>query len=226
MKNILPLLMITTSLIGCSSPEKAMTAQEEAYTNVNPQEQGNFRFQAKRNAEAKKVDAFEGNEITNNINFYMRGLMQDLISNLQYVNNSTPIAVTSFALLDSDLQTTNLLGNQIAESLIHEIHKAGIPVLDFKVTGTLRVTPEGDFVSSRDFNDLSGNIPIRYIVKGNLVKHQGGYLVNARVVGLSSKAVVASAQSFIPAHVAKALLSSQPVSVSEEESGLVSLVQG
>jgi len=50
--------------------------------------------------------------------------------------------------------------------------------------------------------------------------------VNARVVGLSSKAVVASAQSFIPAHVAKALLSSQPVSVSEEEIGLVPLVQG
>jgi len=226
MKNILPILIISTSLIACSSPDKVTTVQEDTYSNVSPQMQGNFRFKAKQNTEEKKIDAFEGNEITNNINFYMRGLMQDLISNLQYVNSKTPIAVTSFALLDSDLETTNLLGNQIAESLIHEIHKAGIPVLDFKVTGSLRVTPEGDFVSSRDYNDLSGNIPIRYIVKGNLVKHQGGYLVNARVVGLSSKAVVASAQSFIPAHVAKALLSSQPVSVSEEETSLVPLVQG
>jgi len=226
MKKLFPILLMTSSLISCSSPDRAMTSPEESFINMSPESQDNFRFQMKRNAEAKKIDAFEGDEIPNNINFYMRGLMQDLISNLQYVNNSTPIAVTSFALLDSDLQTTNLLGNQIAESLIHEIHKAGIPVLDFKVTGTLRVTPDGDFVSSRDYNDLSGNVPIRYIVKGNLVKHQGGYLVNARVVGLSSKAVVASAQSFIPAHVAKALLSSKPVSVSEEETGLVPLVQG
>jgi len=225
MKNILPLLLITSSLIGCSSADEA-TVQEELFTNVSPENQGNFRFQVKRNAEAKKVDAFEGNEITNNINFYMRGLMQDLVSNLQYVNNTTPLAVTSFAFLDSDLEQTSLLGNQIAESLIHEIHKVGIPVLDFKVTDSLRVTQQGDFISTRDFNELTANIPIRYIVTGNLVKHRGGYLVNARIVGLSSKAVVASAQSFIPAHVAQALLSSQPVSVSEEETALVDLVQG
>ncbi|MDX2367782.1 MAG: FlgO family outer membrane protein, partial [Colwellia sp.] len=85
---------------------------------------------------------------------------------------------------------------------------------------------EGDFISSRDFNDLSSNIPIRYIVTGNLVKHQGGYLVNARVVGITSKAVVASAQSFIPAHVAKALLSSKPASDLEKKTDQVPLVQG
>ncbi|MFT5852076.1 MAG: hypothetical protein ACI87J_002052, partial [Colwellia sp.] len=57
-------------------------------------------------------------------------------------------------------------------------------------------------------------------------KHQGGYLVNARVVGITSKAVVASAQSFIPVHVAKALLSSKPVTATEQEIELVPLVQG
>ncbi|NRD71812.1 hypothetical protein HQQ94_00785 [Shewanella sp. VB17] len=173
-----------------------------------------------------KVDSFEGRELNNDINFYIRGMMQDLVGNLQYVNNTTPIAVTSFAFLDSDLQQTNLLGNQIAESLIHEIHKVGIPVLDFKITDSLSITQEGDFISSRGFNDLTAEIPIKYIVTGNLVKHQGGYLVNARIVGISSKAVVASAQSFIPAHVAKALLSSKPVSSSEQGVKKVPLVQG
>lgn len=200
--------------------------EAELTTGSSNQNQSNFRFKSALNSEEKVVDAFEGQILTNDINFYMRGLMQDLVSNLQYVNSTTPIAVTSFAFLDSDLQHTSLLGNQIAESLIHEIHKVGIPVLDFKVTDSLRITQEGDFISSRDFNDLTADIPIRYIVTGNLVKHQGGYLVNARVVGISSKAVVASAQSFIPAHVAKALLSSEPVSASEKETGLVPLIQG
>lgn len=196
--------------------------QEELGT-IHAEKQSNFRF---LNTEEKTVDAFEGQILTHDINFYMRGLMQDLVSNLQYVNNTTPIAVTSFSFLDSNLKKTSLLGNQIAESLIHEIHKIGIPVLDFKVTDSLRITQQGDFISSRDFNDLTADIPIKYIVTGNLVKHQGGYLVNARVVGISSKAVVASAQSLIPAHVTKALLSSKAISASKQEVTRVPLIQG
>ena len=141
-----------------------------------------------------------------NINFYVRGLMQDLISNLQFVNERTPVAVTSFVLLDSNFQETNLLGNQIAESLIHEIHKFGIPVLDFKTAQQLFVTTEGDFIFSRDPKKIKLDLPLHYVFAGTLVKHQGGYLVNARVIGLGSKAVVASAQSFIPSEVSNALI--------------------
>jgi TolB-like protein len=227
MKPILSFIIIS-SLAGCSILDNTLQPRQatELSTGMHGHKQGNFRFNNTLNAEEKVVDAFEGQVLTNDINFYMRGLMQDLVSNLQYVNSQTPIAVTSFAFLDSDLQNSSLLGNQIAESLMHEIHKVGIPVLDFKITDSLRITQQGDFISSRDFNDLTSDIPIRYIVTGNLVKHQGGYLVNARVVGISSKAVVASAQSFIPAHVAKALLSSEPASATEQKIGQVPLIQG
>ena len=212
------------SLSACSMFDDSTAEQSsapDAKTN-----QDNFRFSKTLNADERKVAAFESEALPNDINFYIRGLMQDLVSNLQYVNNDTPVAVTSFALLDSDLQKTNLLGNQIAESLVHEIHKVGIPVLDFKVTDSLRITQEGDFISSRDFNDLSTEIPIQYIVTGNLVKHQGGYLVNARIVTIISKAVVASAQSFIPAKVANAILHSNPSSPEEQSNSRVPLIQG
>ncbi|WP_254303970.1 FlgO family outer membrane protein [Shewanella sp. VB17] len=226
MKPIISFVVISL-LTSCSMFNDTTSAQDtELTTNMSVNDRGNFRFNNTLNAEDMKVDSFEGRELNNDINFYIRGMMQDLVGNLQYVNNTTPIAVTSFAFLDSDLQQTNLLGNQIAESLIHEIHKVGIPVLDFKITDSLSITQEGDFISSRGFNDLTAEIPIKYIVTGNLVKHQGGYLVNARIVGISSKAVVASAQSFIPAHVAKALLSSKPVSSSEQGVKKVPLVQG
>jgi TolB-like protein len=195
-------------------------------TNSAGMSQGNFRFPAPKREEKPDERAFSGEALPNNINFYMRGLMQDLVSNLQYVNESTPIAVTSFVFLDGDFQKSSLLGNQMSESLIHEIHKVGIPVLDFKVTDYLRVTEQGDFISSRDHNELSTNIPIKYVVTGNLVKHQGGYLVNARVVGLSSKAVVGSAQSFIPAHVANALLNSASPQANPKVFPQVPLVQG
>jgi TolB-like protein len=232
MKHIIFPLIMASSLFSCSMIDNAhieslkVADVNKEKINREGESEGNFRFTAPKREENANERIFLSKELPNNINFYMRGLMQDLVSNLQYVNERTPIAVTSFVFLDSDLEQTSLLGNQMSESLIHEIHKVGIPVLDFKVTDSLRITQEGDFISSRDFNYLNTNIPIRYIVTGNLVKHQGGYLVNARVVGITSKAVVASAQSFIPADVAKALLSSKPVATSVQETGLVPLVQG
>lgn len=141
-----------------------------------------------------------------NINFYVRGLMQDLIGNLQFVNERTPVAVTSFVMLDGDYQDSTLLGNQIAESLIHEIHKFGIPVLDFKTSSKIQTNEHGDYIFSRNPEQIAQDLPIHYVFAGTMVKHQGGYLINARVIGLNSKAVVASAQSFIPVTVSNALI--------------------
>jgi TolB-like protein len=143
-----------------------------------------------------------------NVNHYVRGIMHDLVENMQYVDHRTPIAVTSFVFLDSDYNMSGLLGNQIAESFIHEVHKFGIPVVDYKTSDYIRVTRTGDYVFSRDFLDLNTDVPIKYILGGTLVKHRGGYLVNARVIGIDTKAVVASAQAFIPARVTEDLMRS------------------
>ncbi len=143
-----------------------------------------------------------------NINFYVRGLMQDLVSNMKYVNASTPIAVTSFVMLDSNFQYADILGKQLSESFIHEVHKFGIPVIDFKATDFVRVTPDGDFIFSKDYLELEGDLPIKYAVAGTLTKQLSGYLVNARVIGVESKAVVASAQGFLPNNVVNQLVSS------------------
>jgi len=141
-----------------------------------------------------------------NINHYARGLMQDLVANLQYVNSTTPLAVVSFVMLDSDYNQSSLLGNQMAESLIHEIHKFGIPVIDYKTTGFVRITEQGDFAFTKDYKELPGDMAAKYIVGGTMLKHTEGYLINARIVGLKSKEVVASAQHFIPNEIVKDLI--------------------
>jgi TolB-like protein len=86
------------------------------------------------------------------------------------------------------------------------VHELGIPVIDFKATGYIRITEQGDFAFSKDYEDFSGDMPIRYIVGGTMLKLTGGYLINARIVGFESKAVVASAQSFIPNNVSDPIL--------------------
>lgn len=152
---------------------------------------------------------YNGRMLTKHVGDYVQNMTQDLISNMEYLTDKTPVGVTNFALIDSDLQKTNLLGYQLSESFMHELHKFRIPVIDFKATDYIRVTGEGDFLLTRDFLELTDTAPIQYILTGTLTKHQGGYLVNARILGLQSKAVVASAQMLMPFYVVEALLPSE-----------------
>lgn len=144
-----------------------------------------------------------------NINFYVQKIMHGLIDNIQYVNSQTPLAVTSFVNLDSQYEKSSLLGNQMAESFIHEVHNFGIPVIDFKTTDEIEITSEGDFSLSRNFSKLKSNNSIEYILTGTLVKQVSGYLVNARIIGIKSKVVVASSQGFIPHAVINLMLPSK-----------------
>lgn len=156
-----------------------------------------------------RTGVYRGQALTKHVGSYVQNMTQDLVSNMDYLTDKTPIGVSHFALLDSDLQQTNLLGHQLAESFLHELHKFRIPVIDYKATDYIRVTDQGDFILSRDFLELENRVAIEYILTGTLARHQGGYLVNARILGLESKAVVASAQMLIPFYVVDALLPSQ-----------------
>jgi len=109
----------------------------------------------------------------------------------------TPIAVASFVNLNT-LENTNWLGQQIAEDMIHELHRRGEVVLDYKVTGSIKVTPEGDFIFSRDWTELAKRVPVSRILTGTLVRNDQGVVVNARILSLKTHMVEATAQAFIP----------------------------
>jgi len=134
------------------------------------------------------------------INDVVKGLAYQMLNSSSFVNAKTPVAVASFVDL-KDLETTNWLGNQLAESFVHELQRHGLVVIDYKTTGHIRVTKEGDYVFSRDWQELPERQIIDYVVAGTMVEQENGILVNARMIGIQSKVVVATAQSFIPAWV-------------------------
>ena len=70
--------------------------------------------------------------------------------------------------------------------------------MDFKTTGNIQVTPQGDFVMSRNYKDLSSRLPISRILTGTFSRNQQGILVNARIIDLRTKMVETTAQSLIP----------------------------
>jgi TolB-like protein len=229
-------LLISSTLCGCSlfgtdeinniqqqresyslfsGSDSSKIVQNASITAMDPlQASVNFKNSYNYNSSSTRSDPnlYLRNDLNpknHNINHYVRGIMQDLVSNLQHVNSSTTVVVTSFVFLDSNLSTENLLGNQIAESFIHEVHNIGIPVIDFKTSDYVSVTASGDFVLSRNFLELKSEMTADYVLLGTLTKQQGGVLVNARVVGMKTKAVVATAQGFLPPEIANSLLNNK-----------------
>ena len=134
------------------------------------------------------------------INDVVKGLAYQMLENSSFVNKTTPVAVASFVDLQS-LEKTNWLGQQLSESFVHEMQRHGLVVVDFKTTGHIRVTENGDYVFSRDWKELPERQIIDYVISGTMTPQNDGVIVNARMIGIQSRVVVATAQSFIPSWV-------------------------
>lgn len=231
------------SLSGDSlSEDSSIAEQQSGIIDIKEIEGGSFTQQSQeQNSDGRGIDdfgaivkptvyssvngAYKSRPLAKNIGDYVRNMAQDLVSNMEYVTERTPVAVTHFSLIDSDLKETNLLGYQIAESFAHEFHKFRMPVVEFKATQFIRVTDSGDFVMSRDFLDLTSTTPIQYVLTGTMTKHQGGYIINARMLGMESNVIVASSQMFVPFYVVDALIPSESSKTAEIVDG-VRLIKG
>jgi TolB-like protein len=132
------------------------------------------------------------------MDFFIESMTEDLMVSNVAVSSRTPIAITSFVDLQN-MDATNWLGNSVSEGFIHQFQRRGFKVVDFKTTGSIQVTQQGDFALSRDWQDLAQEQQIQYVLTGTMLRQEGGVLVNARVVGMQSRVVVATAQGFLPA---------------------------
>lgn len=176
MKNWLIILLVPV-LVSCS-----MISSEDDFYRISHQEKS-------------EIDSYELPKHA--INDVVKGLAYQMLESSSFVNPQTPIAVASFVDL-KDLESTNWLGNQLSENFIHELQRHGLIIVDFKTTGHIRVTKEGDYVFTRDWKELPERQIIDYVVTGTMMKQESGILVNARMIGMQSRVVVATAQSFIP----------------------------
>jgi len=207
---------------GCSSIESDTLRGNDVSGELS-QNDSSVHFQAK---ERLLEPVNEEPILVKNINHYVRGVMHNLMGNMRGFSSDAIVGVTSFAFIDSNLNESSLLGNQISESFMHELHQFGIAVVDYKLTGSVIVTEEGDFAFSRDYMELSPSITISYLLTGTLTRHQGGYLINARVVSLADNVLLSSAQGFIPSRVADAIVPHHIESIELKSLRQISLTQG
>lgn len=134
---------------------------------------------------------------------YASQLAMDLVKNGNGLSQNAMIGITSFVKLDTSLQNTTVLGNQLAEYSISEIQQFGLHVIDFKLMPAMQVKSNGDLTFSRNLLQLANNNVMNHVMSGTMIEKAEGVFVNARIISLSNNRVVSSASVLIPRFVAE-----------------------
>nr|WP_252728524.1 FlgO family outer membrane protein [Alteromonas sp. C1M14] len=111
------------------------------------------------------------------------------------------IGIASFVRLNTSLQETTVLGNQLSELLIAQMQSYGLGVVDFKMAGDIIVTPKGDLAMRRSNGREAKKLAMDHILTGTLIEEPRGVRVNARIVSTANYQVVASTSLLIPAFI-------------------------
>jgi len=139
-----------------------------------------------------------------NAELYTFRLAQELFANMQS-DKQYRYAVAGFvpvATMQHELNQQGplmLLGHQLEQGLITEAVRRGFVAQDFKASNAIIMTDTFDRALSRDLSHLSELQNVDYYVTGTITAQQNGAMVNARVINVRNKDVVAAATSFFPA---------------------------
>jgi TolB-like protein len=150
-----------------------------------------------------QVESFRPRFSYKSIQDYAAQLSMDLMRNRYGLNADSRVGISSFVKLDTSLQQTTVLGNQLAEYLIAEMQQQGMAVVDHKLMPALEVTSRGDIAFSRDVMRLSKQKMMDHVLSGTLIEKANGVFVNARIISINTNRVVASATVLIPDFVAQ-----------------------
>ncbi|MBU1309678.1 MAG: hypothetical protein KKE30_09125 [Gammaproteobacteria bacterium] len=199
MKQLIPTLVLL--LCGCVQQGPAnnvrLTGEPPAERSQRVEQQPGLGHSA--------PDQFYRQQPITTVNEYSRNIVHELMQQHQALDDNAMVAVTDLSYTDSTLDQGSLFGHHFSEAMIYDLHRFGVPVLDYKATDYIRVTPDGDFVLSRNFEELKAELPIKYVITGTMTMHQQGLLVNARLIQIDTKRVISAARTFVPNHIVRAL---------------------
>ncbi|ART79761.1 hypothetical protein CBP12_06010 [Oceanisphaera avium] len=139
---------------------------------------------------------------------HMSALAYRLVSSGHQLNAGSGIAVSGF-VDQEDYKTQSEFGRLLSETMMFQLNQYGLRVVDFKTLPFIRITPEGDLSTSRDYRQLSSRIGAQYLVHGTISDTSGGKLVNARLISMGDNSVIGSAQQFIPQYLVASLVKAQ-----------------
>jgi len=199
---LISITFLSILLTGCNLLSKPVEAKPEK--NI----ESNFSFdqimaQVQNNEHEKYVDPtkFMPNKHHKTLASYVEQMALRMTDNMQVLPENAAIAVTSFVDLDSSLNTASQLGNQLSETFMNQLQKFGYTAVDFKTVDLITASNQGDFAFTRDTRKLTSKNIASHVLSGTLIYRENGVVVNARVINIKNKRLVASSRVFIPLYV-------------------------
>lgn len=127
-------------------------------------------------------------------------LADQLEQNLTKNVKCCPIVITTFVSLDN-IEKTSHLGRLIKENLQHEFLIRKWKVLDIRLSRNLYINQHGEFILSRNINELKLNngVKIESVLVGTYSKLGDSIIINSKLIRVSDNTIVSSGQIILPA---------------------------
>jgi len=129
-------------------------------------------------------------------------LANNLFSNAKHIKLSQSVAVGTFLPIhlksSPNLAEQHYVGLQIQESFITLATQAGLNVVEYKTASAIKVTSDADVMLSRDTQELTATVEAQYFLTGTYSEHDNKLIVNARIIEIAEKKVIAAATGYIP----------------------------
>ena len=141
-----------------------------------------------------------------NAEIYTYQLAQELFANMN-ADRQYRYAVVGFVPVTSMQQDLSqqgplmLLGHQLEQGITTEVVRRGFIAQDYKATNTIIMGRDSDRALSRNVEHLKGLQPIDYYITGTINEQETGAMVNARIINVRNKDVIAAATKFFPAEL-------------------------
>ena len=107
------------------------------------------------------------------------------------------LALTAFVDTDT-YEDSGYLGRALAEMFTHEMSSRAFEVTEYKLTGKLAVSKDGDYIFSRDWKKIASDTHVKYLLGGTMTRNKDGVVVVARIVNMQTRQTVATATDIIP----------------------------
>lgn len=191
-------------LPACTLNDTAPVSEQQQSVNANAQIAGSHEFDRdvynKSGMEVSAISSRIADDLQQNLFYY---LLPDAPSEFVSGKGSVKIvtmprlAVTSFVDTDT-YENAGYLGRALAEYFTHELSARAFEVTEFKLTGAMSVTKDGEYILSRNWKKIAADTKVKYLLGGTLTRNDKGVVVVARIIDMQNRHIIASATDIIP----------------------------
>ncbi|WDE12087.1 FlgO family outer membrane protein [Thalassomonas haliotis] len=133
----------------------------------------------------------------------LSSLITGLLRSEKYDYRNKPTLITTFVWSDtlsykSQPNAFKFLGHQLAESMKTELVQYSARVVEHKASKAVSISANASYFLSRDVKELASKAQAEYVIAGTITELDGGAMVNAEVIEISSSEIVGAAREFFP----------------------------